>query len=197
MHLYLSHQEPWNATYTTAEGQVIYKVKTPLRLGTWTATIQRVIPNTELLDSPVGTPSAVEPNFQDRFGQLGQIEFHNIQSSRIRYQGQDVEASVFFRKSGFGWYGRHRIFTAPDGKEYKWKLGMKAPELVMNDGSKTPIARCHRKKFGILSKAACPASLEIFPAGKHIADVIVVTFVYIEKLRKDREQASVVASSGA
>ncbi|TFK34265.1 hypothetical protein BDQ12DRAFT_613813, partial [Crucibulum laeve] len=120
---------------------------------------------------------------------LGQIEFRTIQSSRIRYQGQEVETSAFFRKSGFGWHGRHRIFTGPDGKEYKWKLGIRVPELVVNDGTKTPVARFHRQRLGILSKAR-PASLEIFPAGEHIADVIVVTFVYIEKLRKDRERAS-------
>ncbi|TFK34281.1 hypothetical protein BDQ12DRAFT_727059 [Crucibulum laeve] len=237
MHLYLSHNSPWNATYTTSEGQVIYKVETPLRLGTRTATIKRVIPSTELLDvgmrdriagadhrgeeliledesaaglnkrashdhefvfeSPVGTPSAEGPNFQDRFGLIGQIDFRTIQSSRIHYQGQEVETSAFFRKSGFGWYGRwegvevevRQTSTRGTVPYFILSLGyISFFQLVMNDGAKTPVARFQQQRLGIISKAR-PASLEIFPAGDHIADVIVVTFVYIEKLRKDRDNA--------
>jgi len=43
--------------------------------------------------------------------------------------------------------------------------------------------------LGIIGNAK-PASLEIFAAGKDMADFIVVTGVYMEKLRKERERAS-------
>jgi hypothetical protein len=58
----------------------------------------------------------------------------------------------------------------------------------LNDGSGTPVARYHRKRFGIIGKARKPC-LEILEAGKGIADEIVVTFAYVEKLRMDRERA--------
>ena len=39
-------------------------------------------------------------------------------------------------------------------------------------------------------REARPPSLEIFPEGEHMVDLIVVTFVYIEKLRTDRDDQS-------
>jgi len=65
--------------------------------------------------------------------------------------------------------------------------------LVSNDTSKTPVAVFHRKKFGILREDR-PASLEIFPMGEAIANIIVLTFVYMEKMRKDREIATITSS---
>jgi hypothetical protein len=62
----------------------------------------------------------------------------------------------------------------------------------LNDGSGTPVARYHRKSFGIIGKAKNPC-LEILEAGKGIADEIVVTFVYVEKLRMEREIAASTA----
>src|SRR5689334_5900318 len=43
----------------------------------------------------------------------------------MRFVGREreVEAKKFFRKEGWGWHGQHRVFTAQDGKEYKWFLG--------------------------------------------------------------------------
>lgn len=62
-------------------------------------------------------------------------------------------------------------------------------QLVTNDGSKTPIAYFHQKRYGVFGKKR-PAFLEITPAGGHMIDVIVYTFVYIEKIRKDKERAA-------
>ena len=59
----------------------------------------------------------------------------------------------------------------------------------MNDSTKTPVAFFHRRHFGIIGEAR-PASLEIFKAGKEMIDLIVVTGVYMEKLRKDKERAA-------
>jgi len=59
-------------------------------------------------------------------------------------------------------------------------------QLFLNDTAKMPVAVFHRKRLGIL-RTARPASLEIFPVGEAIADIIIVTFIYMEKMRKDRE----------
>ncbi|KAJ4471132.1 hypothetical protein C8J55DRAFT_435669 [Lentinula edodes] len=82
---------------------------------------------------------------------------------------------------------RHRIFTGPDGKEYKWVLGFYTPELILNDGSNTPVARFHRRKFILWNTP--PGYLEILPSGVDMIDTILITFIYIEKLRKDKERS--------
>ena len=56
----------------------------------------------------------------------------------------------------------------------------------MNDSAKTPVARFHHRHWGIIG-AARPPSLEIFAAGKDMVDLIVVTGVYMEKLRQDKD----------
>ena len=64
----------------------------------------------------------------------------------------------------------------------------------MNDSAKTPVASFHHRKLGIIGKAR-PASLEIFAGGKDMVDLIVVTGVYMEKRRKEKERA--LKNSGA
>jgi hypothetical protein len=53
----------------------------------------------------------------------------------------------------------------------------------MGDGSDRRVASYHRRRFN----DARPTSLEILPEGEHMVDLILVTFVYVEKVRKDRE----------
>jgi len=59
----------------------------------------------------------------------------------------------------------------------------------LNDSSNAPIAKFHDRQFGVLS-GPNPAILEIFSAGKHMVELILMTFIYVEKLRGDREAAS-------
>jgi hypothetical protein len=56
----------------------------------------------------------------------------------------------------------------------------------VDDGSKTIVARFHDSTLGIIGKKR-KASLEILPAGTHIIDQIVITFLYMDKLRKDSQ----------
>ena len=61
----------------------------------------------------------------------------------------------------------------------------------MNDSAKTPVARFHPRQLRIICIGATrPASLEIFAAGKDMVDLIVVTGVYMEKVRKEKERAA-------
>jgi hypothetical protein len=61
------------------------------------------------------------------------------------------------------------------------------PKLNVNDGSKTIVARGHRSNVGIVGQPR-QARLEILPDFKHLVDIILVTYVYAEKLRKDWEK---------
>jgi len=48
MHLYLSTNSPWNATYSNAEGQIIYKAESPrlpFGIGPLPITIERAAPS--------------------------------------------------------------------------------------------------------------------------------------------------------
>jgi hypothetical protein len=55
-------------------------------------------------------------------------------------------------------------------------------QLVLNDGSSpaVDVARYNRKLL-----TAKDSYLEIFPAGEHMVDEILVTFIYIERLRTE------------
>ena len=59
----------------------------------------------------------------------------------------------------------------------------------MNDSAKTPVARFHRRQLAINGKSR-PASLEIYAAGKDMVDIIVVTGVYMEKRRREKEKVA-------
>ncbi|KAH7908311.1 hypothetical protein BJ138DRAFT_1013027, partial [Hygrophoropsis aurantiaca] len=81
-----------------------------------------------------------------------------------------------------------RTFNGPDGKSYMWSLGKWVPILYLNDGSDKVIARFHRSNMGIIGKQRS-ACLEISPEGEHMVDIIIITFIYIEKLRRRKESA--------
>jgi len=74
---------------------------------------------------------------------------------------------------------------------FAWKPITEATtlQLFVNNSSNTPVAVFHPKRCGIFQEGR-PASLEIFPAGEHMVDLIVVTFVYVETLRRDRKNRS-------
>lgn len=120
--LYLSSDKPYRAVYTNEEGMVIYKTETH-KLGN-TTKISRAV-------RPIDADNQAD---ETAFAHLAEVEYHTFRTSRIRYsklpgggQGEDGKGTPVeevFRKSGWvGVYGRDRIFTGPDGNEYKWVLG--------------------------------------------------------------------------
>ncbi|KAJ8082621.1 hypothetical protein PM082_008476 [Marasmius tenuissimus] len=125
-----------------------------------------------------------------KFIYLAEIDWRRFTSSKFRFgDGLEVMARNFYRKEGWGPYGRHRVFTAKDGKEYKWLQHSFHSELTTNDENKTTLAKSAQKSFGLIGKAH-PGYLEIFPTGEHMIDEIFVTFIYVEKLRKEKEDAA-------
>jgi len=138
---------------------------------------------------------ALPPNgtgTRSNFVYVAQIEWRITKDTKLRfgmgqYSGREMLVGKFFRKEGFGFWGRHRVFTGDDGKEYKWCLRRVRPELVLNDGSNTIVATFHPQRF-FWGKDR--ARLEIFPQGQHMVDEIVVTFTYVERIRKVRQRAA-------
>ena len=98
------------------------------------------------------------------------------------------------------------MFVGPDGREYKWLLKMWISEVILSRrngdyfltyGMTAGRQRRHKDTHGKVSPQKSwdhwgdsPSSLEIHPAGECMIDTILVTFVYIEKMRKDREHAA-------
>jgi len=109
-----------------------------------------------------------------------------MSSSKLVYEGSEVSTSEFMPSKGF-WRNR-RIFTMPgDGRSFEWKLGLYHSTLFSNDGLQTPVAHSHRSNSGAIGQAR-QARLEIYPGFEHLVDTFVVTYVYAEKLRRDREK---------
>ena len=64
----------------------------------------------------------------------------------------------------------------------------KFKQLYLKDPSKLLVASYHRRKRKrcFTEEEPRPGSLEIFPEGLHMVDLIVITFIYVDKLRDKR-----------
>jgi hypothetical protein len=187
-HFILSSENSWSAIYRTPEGRAVYKVVSTIpTLAGRDVKISTVIPS--FINNQVAPEDEDVKHLKDIFAHLATIEYRTIRSSRIRMGDLDVPANGtngYFKEDGRGFLGRNRIFTGPDGKEYTWRMGPKICKLFVNDSAKTPVACFHRRKLSMIGGAR-PASLEIFTAGKDMVNLIVVTGVYVAKLRKAKE----------
>ncbi|KAF4585282.1 hypothetical protein EYR40_002119 [Pleurotus pulmonarius] len=176
-----------------------YKITTPFKVTGRVTTILRVVPSKVPSATDDHDNTDLDECLQDKFAHLAEIEWQYIKSSRLRFRGDDIDTGKMFRRFGLGPYGRHRAFTAPDGREYVWKMGMWASELYLNDDSmsKRPlIAKYHRPTFNPIGPNK-PAYLEILSEGESILDDIVVTFIIVETHRKERERASLPVPSSS
>ncbi len=59
----------------------------------------------------------------------------------------------------------------------------------MKDPSKTPVATFHCEKWGFFTPRR-PAFIDIFPPGQNMVELILVTLLYVEKLRQSKDRSS-------
>ncbi|KAJ7117965.1 hypothetical protein C8R43DRAFT_1036539 [Mycena crocata] len=187
MFLTLSSPSPVNAVYSDDAGAPQYKVSTPHKIPDTgrTSAISRVVDlgtqthgnvgqgasepgDEEGLNAPKETQgsSAVQ---EARFASLATIDWHITTSSVITFRGEEHKTSEWLRKEGLRWYGPHRVFTALDGKDYRWILQNYTSELKTNDASEELAARFHPKKpdkwlATLLKSHPAPVMLEIRPS---------------------------------
>ncbi|KAG1732934.1 hypothetical protein EDB19DRAFT_1855240 [Suillus lakei] len=169
----LSTENVRNTVITNEQGQVIYKTDTPFRFSGRTTTIQKVKPNDD------------QSHMRDQFDVMGEIEWHIFASSKFRFRGTEVETKEFIPRRGL--WGRKRVFTGPDGCPYRWDLQFRV--LSRDDGSRTEVARFHRATLGIIGRKR-KATLEVSPEVAHMMDTVIMTFIYVEKIRRDKEESS-------
>ncbi|KAF8838893.1 hypothetical protein BDN67DRAFT_933052 [Paxillus ammoniavirescens] len=176
MQLTLSSESVRNAVMTNESGQVLYQTSHPFKLkGMGTTTIQKIRPNTDPMD------------MHDDFGVMGEIEWRLFGSSTFRINGQEMQSNDFLPRHGIT--GRKRTFTGPDGRPYRWDMLFNVVVLSRDEESRTEVARYHRGSLGIIGPKKKPC-LDVHPDVMHMLDLIVLTFVYVEKLRKDKERAA-------
>ena len=60
---------------------------------------------------------------------------------------------------------------------------------MQNGWSRSEVARSHRATLGIIGKKR-KATLEVSPEAAHMMDTVITTFIYVEKLRMDKEKNS-------
>lgn len=102
MHLYLTDPSPLHSTFTTAEGQALYKVETPIKVTGRTAVIGRAIPN----DVRRGGGHPAKEDMKDQYGPLAEIEFNRVASSSLRFGTSEMGANAYFRKGSWSIFGR-------------------------------------------------------------------------------------------
>ncbi|KAG6916908.1 hypothetical protein DXG01_004741 [Tephrocybe rancida] len=124
MKLNLSGSSPLNSTFTNDDGQALYKVETKIWAISPTSNITCVIPN----DIPRREEEDTNISMQDRFAYFGHVEHNMIASAVLHFGDQRYEAKDYFKKDGWGAYGRNRVFTGLDGREYKWLLRSFSPK---------------------------------------------------------------------
>ncbi|KAI6017392.1 hypothetical protein PISMIDRAFT_414729 [Pisolithus microcarpus 441] len=174
MRLVLSDEGVRNTVITNEDGQVLYKTSTPFRFGSRTTTLYKVVPN----ENP--------EDMQDNFESIGEIEWHVIGSSVLRLHGKEMKSKQFMPRHGL--LRKKRTFTGPDGRSYRWEAGFSVVHLS-RDGERQELARSHRRNLGIIGARRDPY-LEVNEELEHMLDVVVLTFIYVEKLRMDDEEAA-------
>ncbi|KAI6101918.1 hypothetical protein F5141DRAFT_1008601 [Pisolithus sp. B1] len=193
MRLTLSSEGVRNTTMTNEDGQVLYKTSTPFRFGARTTTLYKVVPNTDPDD------------MRDHLERIGEIEWNLIGSSVMRLRGQEMMTDTFIPRHGIRgrWYThrlrhasielmffqlhRKRTFEGPDGLPYRWDMDFKFVRLSRDDTTRQELARSYRRSLGIIGPRRDPF-LDVDLNLMHMLDTVVLTFVYVEKLRMDKEK---------
>ncbi|KAI6124348.1 hypothetical protein EDD17DRAFT_1511117 [Pisolithus thermaeus] len=145
------------------------------RFGTRTTSPYKAIPN----ENP--------EDVQDNFEIIGEIEWHAIGSSTLRLYGDEMKTKDFTPRHGL--LRNKRVFKGPDGPLYRWEAEFSVVHLSRDGETRQKLAKSHRRNLGIIGARRDPY-LEVSEELEHMLDMIVLTFIYIEKLRMDDEEAA-------
>jgi hypothetical protein len=116
MNLYLSKYSPINSLYTHESGQVLYRVATPFALGPRLSRVFKVIPNNsdrmerlhvaDPTDAEAVENALQDEDLQDKFEEIGQVQHNVVDSSIIRFGGEEMMTCSYFTKEDWGAHGR-------------------------------------------------------------------------------------------
>ncbi|KAH7909215.1 hypothetical protein BJ138DRAFT_1155810 [Hygrophoropsis aurantiaca] len=175
MRFTLSSEHVRSTTFTDEHGQVVYKSDTPFGLGSRSTKLHKTTSH----------------GLRHQSTTVGSIEWHTYSSTILRFDGSKVKTKDFIPSSGF--LKKKRTFVGPDGHSYRWELESRVVVLYLNATPKVEMARFHRRSLGIIGHKREPY-LEVSSQVEHILDLVILTFIYVEKIRMDKEKASHTAT---
>ncbi|KAJ8093666.1 hypothetical protein PM082_023458 [Marasmius tenuissimus] len=161
MDLILADPDPWNTTFALPDGQPIYHVETNIGFLSRDSTFVKKISGRNAADMSI-------IDSQSSWGE-----------NLVRVWGKNVAP----HREGF--ISTSEVFTASDGKSYKWKNDWDIMTLTSPDGSY--VASFDPGSSGLFSKYS-PAVLRVHPQAVHIVDEIVATWIYMQQKKRTRRR---------
>jgi len=164
LNISFTENDPKNSLVVHTEtGRPLYEIDTPRSLGDGMTTIRRV----------------------DDKGVVAQVDWKSFGSDMLQFSGgASTKVGSFLSKEGT--LSSSRVFVAPNGVEYKWK--MEGNRCVMLDSQTREIAaESHRKKYGFFSGNSRPLNLDVTKEAVEFLDLVLLTFIIMEKKRRDLE----------
>ncbi|KAI0352653.1 hypothetical protein OH77DRAFT_1428382 [Trametes cingulata] len=160
MHAVFTSYSPVNSRVVERDtGEVLYNITTPLSV---------------LLH---------ETTMYDGRGHAIATYRRQVGPDEITYRGETRYVSDWLCKEDL--FSRTRMLTAPNGRKYRWEdlLGRSKFRLVDCETGEV-VAEAYGSLFGILADPR-NMGIEVSDAGVEILDVIVLSFIILEKERRD------------
>jgi len=164
MRLVFSTSDYTNSDISDEQGRILYSVLTP-RAPKRTTTITKY---------RWSGPNNVSET-------MATVEWHQLKGTLIRFNGNEVKADAMLAKRR---WNTGRYFVGPDKRSYKWKLESTHCWMKLAE-SDVALARFHKKNFGI-RKQSHPPYLDVSPKVVSMLDHVILTYVYVESLRRER-----------
>lgn len=145
-------------------------------------------------DGVKGEEMLVDPEVPGASNEIARIYWKLLTSDKIAFQGREYVRSEFLQKCGKA-EGSY-TFTGPGDVQYRWTMdakGLQLPKLVTADEKETVIAEFHCTNH---SRNKQKAQLEVRAEGMEMLDRIVLTFVYVEHKRRQREGKDIGCQTG-
>lgn len=138
---------------------------------------------------------------KEHWAHYAEIEFHAIHSTLFNVAGNEVKASELFQKEGWSFFGRNRIFTHK-GQQYRWEMGRRKVSLYHHTGTPSDsdsssssadandvlVAEFIPSRWDRRGKRKYLPRLTIASEFDSLSDIILITFLYVERLRSEREE---------
>ncbi|KIJ27413.1 hypothetical protein M422DRAFT_37770 [Sphaerobolus stellatus SS14] len=165
-----------SAIVNTANGYPLYHTETH-NIVDRTTKILKVIPGMD------GAQELAEIHWET-------LSFH---SAKVIYRGVEIRNREFLQKHGI--FSDSRTFTAGDGRQYKWKADL-LEKFKLLDQADNVIVESHYGHLGLFGGQKSNYNLNVNPAGMHILDDIIVTFLIMKKeTEKHREREAELLSN--
>ncbi|KZV64336.1 hypothetical protein PENSPDRAFT_757334 [Peniophora sp. CONT] len=195
MELHFTRPNLLNTVLRDEHGTPVYRIETDgpaLQLSERTTIISRFV--------NVPAPGSAERVLADNMSDtdillnaleeqpIGQIVWRRLKQSSLKFDGKEVKVNDFMPLSKT--YAKRRTFTAQNGEEYTWVYAEDRSRLEKGPPNTTPrfsVVEHNRRKRGLLGKESLHPWLRIAKECTLILDEIILTFVWVERRRSEKE----------